>query len=271
MIVYPHAKINIGLDIIRKRADNFHDLESLFYPIQLCDIMEVKPSSQFSYSQSGIPISSNTENNLIVRAYRILQKTHKLPNVKMHLHKQIPFGAGLGGGSSDAAFMLTALNDIFELCISRQELKQKAAELGSDCPFFIENTPMLASGRGEILNPHPVSLRGMNLVLAKPDIPVSTAEAYAGVKPAVPSRKLEKLLQEPVRSWRNNISNDFEESVFKKHPEIKHIKEKLYKMGAEYVAMSGSGSSVFGIFKHRPENIITQFKGCFIHTETLLY
>jgi 4-diphosphocytidyl-2-C-methyl-D-erythritol kinase len=271
MIVYPNAKINIGLDLLRKRKDNFHDLESFFYPIQLCDILEVLPSDRFSYSQSGIPIDGDIENNLVVKAFRLLQKTHKLPDLKIHLHKQIPFGAGLGGGSSDAAFMLSALNDIFELCISKPELKEKAAELGSDCPFFIENVPMLASGRGEILKPYPVSLRGMNLVLVKPDIAVSTAEAYAGVKPAVPSRKLEKLLQEPVRSWKNNISNDFEESVFHNHPEIKNIKEKLYAMGAEYAAMSGSGSSVFGFFKLRPENITPQFRGCFIHTEMLLY
>ncbi len=271
MIVYPNAKINIGLDILRKREDNFHDLESLFYPIQLCDILEVMPSDSFSYSQSGISIAGDIEDNLVVKAFRLLQKSHKLPEVKIHLHKQIPFGAGLGGGSSDAAFMLSALNDIFELCISRQELKEKAAELGSDCPFFIENTPMLASGRGEILKPHPVSLRGMNLVLVKPDIAVSTAGAYAGISPAVPQNKLENLLQEPVSTWKDNISNDFEKSVFQKYPEIKTIKEKLCTMGAEYAAMSGSGSSVFGLFKHRPENINPNFKGCFVHTEMLLY
>ncbi|MCF8363673.1 MAG: 4-(cytidine 5'-diphospho)-2-C-methyl-D-erythritol kinase [Prolixibacteraceae bacterium] len=271
MIVYPNAKINIGLDLLRKREDKFHDLESLFYPIQLCDILEVQTSDIFSYSQSGIPIDGDIEYNLVVKAYRLLQKTHKLPEVKIHLHKQIPFGAGLGGGSSDAAFMLSALNDIFELCISKPELKEKAAELGSDCPFFIENSPMLASGRGEILKPFPVTLRGVYLVLVKPDIPVSTAEAYAGISPAIPQNKLENLLLEPVSTWKDNISNSFEKSVFLKHPEIKDIKEKLYTMGAEYAAMSGSGSSVFGLFKHQPENITPHFKGCFIYTETLLY
>lgn len=271
MIVYPNAKINIGLDILRKREDNFHDLKSLFYPIQLCDILEVLAAESFSYSQSGIAITGDTEDNLAVKAFRILQKRHKLPDVKIHLHKQIPFGAGLGGGSSDAAFMLTLLAERFNLNLSHSELSETALKLGSDCPFFIENTPVIASGRGEILTPFPITLRGMFLVLVKPDTPVSTAEAYAGISPAMPPHKLEDLLQEPVSIWKNNITNSFEKSVFQKHPEIKDIKEKLYAMGAEYAAMSGSGSSVFGLFKHRPENISPNFKGCFVHTETLLY
>ncbi|MDA3880738.1 MAG: 4-(cytidine 5'-diphospho)-2-C-methyl-D-erythritol kinase [Prolixibacteraceae bacterium] len=269
MIVFPNAKINIGLNILNKRPDNFHNIESLFYPVQLCDILELTEASDFSFSHSGISFESDAENNLVVKAYRMMQERFRLPDVHIHLHKQIPVGAGLGGGSSDAAFMLNLLNDYFRLKLNNTQLREFALTLGSDCPFFIENRPMIAQGRGEILNGCNINLVGWHLLLVKPDVFVSTAEAYAGVKPVVRSEKLSDMLQQPVRTWKMKVLNQFEKHVFELHPDIKAIKDKMYESGAEYASMSGSGSSVFGLFRTKPENIEEMYAGCFVHSEVL--
>jgi 4-diphosphocytidyl-2-C-methyl-D-erythritol kinase len=235
MVAFPPCKINLGLNIMRKRADGYHDIETIFYPVPWTDILEVIPSDKFVFTATGNVIPGKEEDNLCVRAHKILNA----PPAKIHLHKIIPAGAGLGGGSSDAASTLKLLNDVFELKHSKEDLKNYAAQLGSDCAFFIENRPMLGRGRGEILTPVDVDLKGKFIVIIKPDVHVSTAEAYAGVVPKE---------REPGSEW----TNDFEESVFKKYPILASIKSTLYEAGASYASMSGSGSAVFGIFSQKP-------------------
>jgi len=239
MVAFPPCKINLGLSIVRKRTDGFHDIETIFYPVPWTDILEVIPSDKFEFTVTGNVIPGKDDDNLCVRAHKILDA----PPAKIHLHKIIPTGAGLGGGSSDAAWTLRLLNDVFELKHSKEELKRYAAQLGSDCAFFIEDAPKLGSGRGEILTPVDIDLKGKFIVIVKPDIHVSTAEAYAGVVP-----KEARLDVKDMSTWKN----DFEESVFKKYPLIKSIKESLREAGASYASMSGSGSSVFGIFSSSP-------------------
>jgi 4-diphosphocytidyl-2-C-methyl-D-erythritol kinase len=243
MIAFPPCKINLGLNILRKRADNYHDLETCFYPIPWTDILEVIPSDKFEFTVSGNVIPGDT--NLCVKAYRLLDA----PPVKIHLHKIIPTGAGLGGGSSDAAWTLRLLNDVFNLKIPKEELKRYAAQIGSDCAFFIEDGPMIGTGRGEILRPAKVNLKGKFVVIVKPDIHVSTAEAYVGMTPNNRHLDIENI---PVEEWRTSLTNDFEETIFQKFPVIRSIKEQLYKVGAVYAAMSGSGSAVYGIFNVPP-------------------
>lgn len=269
MILFPNAKINIGLDILNKRADGFHNIETIFFPIELCDILEINKSDKFIYSQSGIPIEGDIEDNLIVKAYRLLQKRYNLSAVHIHLHKQIPFGAGLGGGSSDAAYALKGLNTLFELDINKRELLDYAAMLGSDCPFFIINQPVFAEGRGEVLQSINISLEGLTLVLIKPNCSVSTAEAYANIKPLVPSKKLLERICYSIEEWPEQINNQFEKSVFPFFYEIEEIKNMLYKKGAVYSSMSGSGSSVFGLFKSEPIDIENDFKDCFVYKEKI--
>ncbi len=266
MLFYPNAKINIGLNVIEKRPDGYHNIETVFYPIGLNDVLEIESSEtcmDYSFSSSGIELGGDPEDNLIIKAYHLLRSDYQFPPVDISLVKQIPFGAGLGGGSSDAAFMLKGLNELFELKITPARLQKYASVLGADCPVFIKNKPVFASGTGNIFKPVKISLKGYYLLLVKPEIHVSTPEAYSLVRPKKPQFSLEELIQRPIHEWKDNILNDFEESVFSKHFEIEMIKNTMYDLGAEYVSMSGSGSSVYGIFEYLlPEKV--SFEGCFI-------
>lgn len=249
MVVFPPGKINLGLQITGKRADGYHDLVTCFYPLPWCDVLEIILSSSFAFTSTGLKIPGKPEGNLCIRAFELLQKDFDLQSVHIHLHKIIPMGAGLGGGSSDAGWTLRILNQLFDLKLSVERLKAYASKLGSDCAFFIEDRPALGSGRGEILSDIKLSLQGKYIVIVKPDVHVSTAEAYGGVTPKLPDKNLKEILeQRSVEEWRTLVKNDFEDSVFKKFPEIEKIKNSLYESGAQYAAMSGSGSSVFGIF-----------------------
>lgn len=266
MLLYPNAKINLGLNVVERRPDGYHNIETVFYPIGLSDMLEVEPSetcSDYSFSSSGIAIDGDPEDNLIVKAYHLLRSGYQFPAIDITLIKQIPFGAGLGGGSSDAAFMLKALNELFELKITPSRLEKLAAKLGADCPVFIKNKAVFATGIGNVFMPIKLSLKGKFLVLVKPDIHVSTPEAYSLVVPEKPGVSLVDLIQRPITEWKDTIKNDFEKSVFAKYPEIETIKNGLYDMGAIYASMSGSGSSVYGIFESIPaKNDL--FEGCFI-------
>lgn len=265
MICFPNAKINIGLDVLRKREDQYHDIETVFYPIQLCDILEINQSEKFKFTQSGLAIEGNIEHNLVVKAYRLFEHVFNIAPVHIHLHKQIPFGAGLGGGSSDAAFTLKMLNTLFNLKLSKVQLLDYALGLGSDCPFFIENQPAFASGRGELLVPVSVNVNNMHLVLVKPDFGVGTAEAYGGIIPHVPEVSLHQKILKEVQFWPDIINNQFETNVFKLYPKLTLIKNNLYDNGAIYAAMSGSGSTIFGLFEHAPESLM--FVDCFVWKE----
>lgn len=258
MIVFPNCKINLGLHILGKREDGYHNLETVFYPLHLTDVLELLPtkenSNSFSFSQSGLTVEGSSSDNLCVKAYQLLKKDFpSLPALKLHLHKAIPMGAGLGGGSADGAFTLSLLNDKFFLQLDQKTLLQYAAALGSDGPFFIINKPCYAGGRGELLEPVPISLKGYHIVLINPGIHISTAWAFAQLTPALPENDLRKIIAAPIDTWRSDLKNDFEGPVFQAHPEIGNIKETLYQRGAIYAAMSGSGSTVFGIFRE-PRN-----------------
>ncbi len=254
MVVFPNAKINLGLRVTAKRQDGYHELDTVFMPIPLKDILEVitrhdVEDSDFSFSQTGLPIPGELNSNLCFKAYKLLKKDHPdLPSIKVHLHKIIPMGAGMGGGSSDGAFMLRLLNEKFNLQLDQSTLKQYALQLGSDCPFFIDNTPCSATGRGEILEPISLDLKGKNLVLVCPGIHVSTAQAFANINLSPEAIFSKEIVKMPIEEWKALLINDFEETVFASHPQLKIIKDELYEMGAEYAAMSGSGSTVFGIF-----------------------
>ncbi len=248
MISFPNAKINIGLYITEKRSDGFHNLETVFFPVGWSDALEIATSDEVQFSSGGIHISGDPESNLVMKAYRLLKRDFSLPALKIHLHKQIPFGAGLGGGSADGAFMLSLLNKQFELNLSGEELEQYAAQLGSDCPFFIRNKPVFASGRGEIMELIELSLNGMFILLVKPPVEVATAKAFQFVVPANPEISLKTLIQLPVQEWKDKITNQFEPSVFQQYPEIADVKQSMYDFGAAYASMSGSGSCVFGLF-----------------------
>ncbi len=260
MVAFPHCKINLGLHVISKREDGYHSIETCFYPVPWTDILEVIPSKEFTFTSSGSVIPGKDEDNLCVKAYQLLQKQFNLEPVKIHLHKVLPTGAGLGGGSSDGAFTLRLLNSVFDLKLSTIQLKEHAALLGSDCAFFVEDKPMLGSGRGEELTELQLSLKGYYLVLVKPDIHVSTAEAYAGVKPHQPDQTISEILTYPITEWKNFLANDFEKSVFKKYPSIEVIRKELYSHGAIYASMSGSGSSVYGIFQSKTD-LSSHFSG----------
>ncbi|MDR2622054.1 MAG: 4-(cytidine 5'-diphospho)-2-C-methyl-D-erythritol kinase [Dysgonamonadaceae bacterium] len=252
MICFPNAKINLGLHIVSKRSDGYHNIETVFYPIPLCDVLEIVPSgtNETTFSQTGILVDGNPDDNLVMKAFRLLKKDFKLPGIAIYLRKQISFGAGLGGGSADAAFMLKLLNDFAGLDLSVEQLEKYAGQLGADCPFFIRNKPVFAEGIGDVFTPVNISLKGYYLVLVKPDIHISTKEAYAGVKPKQPAFRLTEITGLPLEEWKNHIVNDFEEGIFARYPAIGDIKQALYDKGAIYASMSGSGSSVFGIFEN---------------------
>ncbi len=253
MVSFPPCKINLGLNVLKKRDDGYHDIETCFYPLPFTDILEVIPSSAFEFSSSGITIPGETTNNLCVRAYSLLRDEYQLPAVRIHLHKIIPAGAGLGGGSSDAAYTLRLLNSMFGLELDIHKLSNYAAQMGSDCSFFLHDSPMVGRGRGEVLTKIDVDLKGKYLVLLNPGIHVSTAEAYGGVVPHLPVFPLEETLTRPVAKWKLLLENDFEKSVFARFPLVSTLKDELYKHGAIYASMSGSGSSVFGIFENKLE------------------
>ena len=259
MILYPNAKINIGLNVIEKRVDGFHNLETLFYPVEAYDILEIVESDTLKMFQYGIDYPGEVMDNLCVRAYNLLKSEYNIPPVEIHLYKRIPVGAGLGGGSSDAAFTLKGLNDLFNLSIPDKKLWEYASMLGSDCPFFIYNKPMLGTGRGEILSEVEITdLSDYSIELVYPPYFVSTADAYRGIVPRngrerngekFKEQSLVEMLKEPVESWKDNVTNDFEITVFNKIPQLAEYKEDLYKRGAVYASMSGSGSAMFGVFK----------------------
>lgn len=251
MVGFPNAKINIGLHVTSKRPDGYHNLESIFYPVNLTDALEiVKTDGHFSFTTSGIPIDGKAENNLCIKAFKIMQSQYNLTNVNMHLHKAIPFGAGLGGGSADAAWVIKMLNTAFDLNLDNKQLQEIALQLGSDCAFFIENIPSYVTGRGENIEAIDFSLKGRYIVLVKPDIYISTPEAYKGIVPISNRPSLPDLIRQPVEMWKDIIVNDFEIHLFMQHPMLSEIKHKLYEAGADYASMSGSGSAMFGLFRH---------------------
>lgn len=278
MICFPNAKINLGLHVVSRRRDGYHNLETIFYPIGLKDALEIIPLAErdaeieeftvtgestgtigefsprkYRFFQTGIPIEGVPENNLVIKALNLIATEKRLPEIDIYLLKKIPSGAGLGGGSSDAAFMLNLLNETFDLGYSKEELMLRAARLGADCPFFILNRPAFATGTGDKLETIELDLSDYLLLLVKPDIIVSTKEAYAMITPQKPDLPLKEIIRKPPETWRELLKNDFEPPVFKKFPEICRIKQQLYEMGAVYASMSGSGSSVFGLFEKDPD------------------
>ncbi len=254
MICFPTCKINLGLRITNKREDGFHALETVFFPISIKDALEIiiepeTSAAPITFTSSGLAINGDPSDNLCFKAYEILKKDYPtIPNIKMHLHKTIPMGAGLGGGSADGAFTLVALNQLLNLQIPEQALLDYALQLGSDCPFFIINTPAFATGRGEILKPINVNLNGYSIVIVNPGIAISTKLAFSLITPKVPDTNMEAIICEPVTSWKEKLINDFEQPIFNSFPELANIKETLYQKGAVYASMTGTGSTVYGIF-----------------------
>lgn len=254
MIVFPNAKINLGLNIVEKRSDGYHELETVMIPIPLYDILEITKSEKFEYVHSGIEVGGSLEDNLCVKAYHLIKENYSISPVRIHLRKQIPMGAGLGGGSADATFVLKTLNDLFELNISTEKLQEFAGKLGSDCPFFVLNTPQIATGRGEILSEINLDLSGLFLKLAFPSIHISTKTAFSGVHISGDLGKLASFILQPIEMWQGNVKNDFEHHVFEEFPVLSHYKMNFLKDGAIYTSMSGSGSTVFGIYTEKPSN-----------------
>ena len=261
MVVFPNCKINLGLHILQKRSDGFHDLETVFYPIALQDALEIiqhpHPSTDIEFSASGLKVDGNFSDNICVKAYHLLKKDFpELPAIKMHLHKTIPMGAGLGGGSANGAFTLTLLNKKFNLGLSEQTLIKHALELGSDCPFFIKNTPCYATGRGEFLESLAVDLSAYRLVIINPQIHINTGWAFSQIIPSSDKSSLKEIIAQPIEQWKDCLKNDFENPVCKKYPAINECKTALYNAGALYTSMTGSGSTVYGIFQKQAEPLL---------------
>ncbi len=279
MIVYPNAKINIGLNVVARRPDGYHDLETVFYPIDLQDALEVHGINEeepmtgdgFQLKVGGTVLGGVPNDNLVVRAFQLLRREfpEKVKPVSIYLFKHVPTGAGLGGGSSDAAFMLKLLNERFDLGLTTEELEERAARIGADCAFFIQDRPVFAEGIGNVFSDIQLSLTGKSLVLVKPDVFVSTADAYRSVVPQRPEKSLKELLAQPIETWKDTVVNDFEASVFPKYPEIAAIKDLLYDLGAVYASMSGSGAAVYGIFDQPVENVDVAFAGYFCRQRTM--
>lgn len=273
MIVFPCAKINLGLNIVSKREDGYHNLETVFYPIPLYDALEIKymdekfPSdTACDLKVTGNAVDCDEQKNLVVKAYHILAADYQLQRIHTHLYKHIPSQAGLGGGSSDAAFMIRLLDERFRLNIGNPEMERYAAQLGADCAFFIEAEPAYAEGIGDVLMPADGpdgNLHGYYLCVVKPDVAVSTKEAYSAITPKKPAKSCRDIVRQPIETWKEELVNDFEEPIFKMHPELEAIKQKLYDQGAVYASMSGSGSALYGIFKKEPKGIEEQFDGMF--------
>lgn len=265
MYTYAPAKINLGLYVTDRRADGYHDLITAFYPIPLCDTLQVTEAktNRWSLQTAGIKVGAPPADNLAVRVYLDLQREFRLPPVDIYLDKHIPTGAGLGGGSSDAAETMKRLNTLFNLGLTDDVMERRLARFGADCPFFVRQNPVIATGIGDVFAPLPLSLKGWTLALVKPPVSVSTREAYAGVTPARPRYDLHEALAAPVETWRDTVLNDFEPSVFAVHPEISAVKRTLYDMGAAFALMSGSGSTVFALFPRPEEELPRVFSDCF--------
>ena len=250
MLSFPNCKINLGLYITRRREDGYHDLETVFYPLSLHDVLEVVPAAKTLLHMSGLPVAGNEQDNLVLKAYHLLNTAYpgKIPALDIYLHKAIPMGAGLGGGSADGAYMLRLLNDYYHLGLTAAQLVSCALQLGSDCPFFIHNTPQFATGRGEVMHSVSLSLSAYSIQLICPQVHVSTAKAFSMITPGPAAFDLRTLSSLPLWQWKEKVSNDFEKPVFAQYPELANIKQQLYNHGALYASMSGSGSSIFGIF-----------------------
>jgi len=265
MLCFPNAKINLGLSVLRKRSDGFHDIETIFYPVKLCDVLEIiasKPGAPLpGFKMTGLEIkhpsygNQSHNKNSVMMVYRMLQSEFNLPPVYIHLHKAIPAGAGLGGGSSDAAFTLKLLNSIFDLKLSLNQQSEYLGKIGSDCVFFLHNDPALGTDKGDVLHPIDLNLTGYCILIVKPEIHINTSEAYSWITPCETGASLADIVKLPVHKWKNYLANDFEIPVFKRHPILKQIKTEMYNAGAIYAAMSGSGSAIYGIFDHRPKRL----------------
>lgn len=266
MISYPNAKINLGLNVLAKRDDGFHDIESVFYPVPWRDILEIsqekKGIGQLTFSSSGLEIPTDGSPNLCERVYQLLTDEFSLPSVRVHLHKVVPIGAGLGGGSADAAFTAKMLNEMFSLGIPDTQLEEIVGQVGSDCPFFIRNKPAFVSGRGEVLNPIDLDLSDYWIALVNPTIHIGTAEAYSGIVPKNPTASIKEVVRDDVSGWKEKLQNDFENHLFISHPLIEEIKTELYSAGAEFASMTGSGSTVYGLFKNEPNEL--NFVNCLV-------
>lgn len=263
MKVYPNCKINLGLNIVERRADGYHNLETVFYPIPLCDELDIEKAAQETFEMDGMTIEGKPADNLVMRAVALLRENgYAIPPLRIRLTKRIPSGAGLGGGSSDAAHTVRLLNEMFGLRISTQRMAEMVCRLGADCPFFIHNTPVFAEGIGDVIQPVALDLAGWHLTLVKPDVFVSTKEAYAMVRPRRPDTGVREIVSRPVEEWKDSLGNDFEGSVFPSHPAIREVKERLYGRGAVYASMSGSGSSVFSLSR-KPILLGNDFSDCF--------
>ncbi|WP_288318100.1 4-(cytidine 5'-diphospho)-2-C-methyl-D-erythritol kinase [Xylanibacter caecicola] len=271
MITFPCAKINLGLNVVSRRTDGYHNLETVFYPVNISDRIEITVADgrmpegkACALTVEGMPVTGNADDNLVVKAYNMLAKDYSLPHVHINLCKKIPMQAGMGGGSSDCAYTIRMLNDMFGLDIPTERMIGYAASLGADCAFFINPVPSYAEGIGDVLQPADIDLSGYRIVIVKPDIPVSTREAFSLITPAKPFKCCRDIVRQPIDTWRDELVNDFEKSIFALHPEIAAIKQRLYDTGAIYAAMSGSGSALFGIFKDVPADIRDMFKDCFV-------
>lgn len=268
MILFPNAKINIGLNIVNRRPDGYHDLETIFYQVPWRDILEIVPAkgSVTTLTVSGRPVDCPADKNLVMKAVKALDEITPLPPVDIYLEKIIPDGAGLGGGSADAAFTLAGLNELFELNFDKSRLAAIASRIGADCPFFIYDTPLFASGIGDQFSPVEIDLSEYVIAIVKPPVSVSTKEAYSGVTPGRPAQPLRRLVAEPVDKWRDQVVNDFEKSIFLSHPEIAEVKNALLEMGARYASMSGSGAAVYALFDCDSdilsESIRNRFRDC---------
>lgn len=253
MLIYPNAKINLGLNVVNRRADGYHNIETIFYPVKIQDALEVIASDELQFTTSGIEIPGYANENLCLKAYGLLSKDFALPPVHIHLHKNIPIGAGLGGGSADAACFIKIMNEQFALRLSTEQMEDYSRRLGADCAFFVRNEPVFAKGIGDEFEPVNFSLTNYHLALVMPPVHVSTPEAYRGVKPMVPGKSLKDIVLLPVDQWKFYMKNDFEEGVFKNHYIIRGVKAALYEAGALFALMSGSGASVYGIFPSKPD------------------
>jgi 4-diphosphocytidyl-2-C-methyl-D-erythritol kinase len=256
MICFPNAKINLGLNIVEKRSDGFHNIETVFYPINWCDALEVienkgfqKGDGKINLSLTGIVVEGSTQDNLISKAYKLLDAAYNLPPIKTHLHKVIPMGAGLGGGSSDAAFFIKLINDKFSLSLSITEQMNFAKQLGSDCAFFIDNKPVYASRKGDFFTEVEIDLNHYCIVVVYPAVHSNTAMAYKGVVPVKPQKNIQSIITGEIKNWKEDLVNDFEKTIFTQHPELQNIKNTFYTKSALYASMSGSGSAVYGVFK----------------------
>lgn len=277
MISFPIAKINLGLNVVEKRPDGYHNLQTIFYPVPIKDALEVQVMDEAFPSDfdcdlkvTNITIEGDEQRNLVVRAYQLLKQDFPtLPRIHTHLWKGIPTQAGMGGGSSDCAYMMLLLNQQFQLGLTDEQLIEYAAKLGADCAFFILSRPCYAEGIGEKLQPIDLSLSGYYIAVVRPDIPVPTKEAFSRIRPHYPTQNCRETVMQPIDTWRDTLINDFEESVFALHPEIGDIKQRLYDMGATYAAMSGSGSALFGLFKKQPDSLSQAFPNMFTFCNSL--